>query len=643
VADLVLDEDVAQLFREQRLLEAAAIAESRGQWGVASAIYERACTWDRAARAALEAGDAIRGLSLAIEADDADLATRALARIPADSPSLPALGSRLRSRGRDAWAARVFEEAGQLAEAALAWEHSSTPERAAPLRERLGDPVGAAKALETALRRDPQSWTAAVALGELLLRYEKLEAAVRILQRVPAAAPERERAVRSLLPAVESLGLRGAIDDLTAEVSARGWSLEQEPLRAAPKRGARLFGRYDVVSEAASSPTARVLECVDVVRGERVAVKVFAGWDLRGGGRDAVARFDREVRAMRALDHPHIVPMLDFVAEGPAMVLSWMEGGTLEKLLAEGTAAIAPARAVEIATAVLSALGEAHRLGILHRDVKPANVLFDSAGGARLGDFGVAHLADLSTTATAGEFGTLAYMSPEQKEGRPATTRSDVFAVGVMLREMLTGDREGLGGIAPSQAHRGLSERHDLLVASLAAADPALRPPDAFSAREALSALPWPLLAEPVRRARPQKESAARGPGRLEEQPGGWWLDTWTGRPVERIPLHEATLARAQAFACADHPGLQGVLRVDRDGSAIWLEETAPAGRGPTEEERDLLRAALGALHAQGVAHGSVDAAHLGVTGEAGQLVLRFSLETAVASTDGDLDALVRL
>ena len=115
-------------------------------------------------------------------------------------------------------------------------------------------------------------------------------------------------------------------------------------------------------------------------------------------------------------------------------------GGTLERMLTT-TGALAPARAVEIASGMLAALGEAHRLGILHRDVKPANVLFDEAGGARLSDFGVAHLGDVSTTATAGVFGTLAYMSPEQREGRPATARSDVFAAGTMLREMLTGDR----------------------------------------------------------------------------------------------------------------------------------------------------------------------------------------------------------
>ena len=140
---------------------------------------------------------------------------------------------------------------------------------------------------------------------------------------------------------------------------------------------ARLFGRYEVLREVASSPSARVVECVDTVRTEHVAVKIFAGYDARGAGRDALARFEREVRVLGALDHPNVLPLRDYLPEGPALVLAWMTGGTLDDMLRKEP--IAPARAVEIAVAVLSALGEAHRVGVLHRDVKPANVLFDDA------------------------------------------------------------------------------------------------------------------------------------------------------------------------------------------------------------------------------------------------------------------------
>ncbi|HEX3344015.1 MAG TPA: serine/threonine-protein kinase, partial [Polyangiaceae bacterium] len=487
-----MDPDVTELVREERLLEAAALASARGDAVLASHLYERACDWANAASEALRSGDPGRALELAAEAGSDTLVAQAAARIAPGSAE--AVATRLSRRGHDRHAARLLEASGHPLDAARAWERSGDPVRAARLLEHADDPAGAARVLENALRRDPAAWAVAAALGALLARFGKHEAAVRILQRVPANAPERREALRHLVSALHRLGLARAAAEANAELGGPGGAnANEEGATGAPVRH-RIFGRYDVVREVASSASARVLECTDVVRGERVAVKVFAAWDTRGSGRDALARFEREVRTMRVLDHPNIVPLRDYVHEGPAIVLAWMPGGTLDGMLATA-GALAPARAVEIAAGVLEALGEAHRLGILHRDVKPANVLFDEAGGARLGDFGVAHLGDVSTTATAGIFGTLAYMSPEQREGRPATTRSDVFAAGTMLREMLTGERPMPGEpfrALPSAAHRELDARHDAVVARLTASDPADRPVDAFEARSALLGLPWP-------------------------------------------------------------------------------------------------------------------------------------------------------
>ncbi len=627
--------------REERLLEAAALAETLGDFGRASAIYEKACAWGAAARTALEARDMARALELAIDAGDEALAGRALGSVASEPATLEAIATRLSARGRDAWAARLLEAAGKQADAAAAWERAGEAVRAAELTEKAGDPVRAAKLLEVALRRNPRDWRVTVELGALLTRYDRLEGAVRVLQRVPEAAPERRQAVGLLASALGTMGMKSAAEDLASEAAAKGWSLHPEPqergaVRPAAATRAPLFGRYEVVREAASSATARVLECFDMVRGERVAVKVFSGWAARGEGRDAVARFDREVRAMRALDDPHIVPMLDFVSEGPAIVLPWMPGGTLEELLGRSEP-MAPARAAEIAGAVLSALGEAHRIGILHRDVKPANVLFDAAGGARLSDFGVAHLGDISTTATAGAFGTLAYMSPEQRGGRAATARSDVFSVGVILQEMLTGSRDSPGNSGaprPSEVHRGLDERHDRLVASMTASDASARPPDAFAARDSLAALHWPSTADPLRQRRKDRPQATREGSRMEMAPDGLWVDAWTGRRVERVILTEGTLARARAFARADHPGLQTVLRVDRGSGTIWFDASPVAmpHRPLTTEEREALAGALAALHATGVPHGSVDRAHLALT-RAGAIILRFEPEVGPGAT----------
>jgi serine/threonine-protein kinase len=352
---------------------------------------------------------------------------------------------------------------------------------------------------------------------------------------------------------------------------------------------------------------------------------------------------------MRALDHPNVVPLRDVVAEGPAIVLAWMSGGTLERMLS-ATGALAPARAVEIAASLLSALGDAHRLGILHRDVKPSNVLFDDAGGARLSDFGVAHLGDLSTTATAGVFGTLAYMSPEQREGRPSTARSDLFSVGVILREMLTGERPGPTEpprLRPSHAHRELTAEHDAIVDRMAAREPLERPSDAFEARRMLTALAWPVTADS------RATGAARGDGRSSGWPGAARLeagpdgrtvvDGWTEREIERVPLGEDVVAHARAFAIADHPALQTVLRVAREDDSLWLEALRgdALDRPLTAEERARLAAGLLALHGAGATHGRVDRAHVVVT--QGGVVLRFRAPDPAAREADDRLALARL
>jgi serine/threonine-protein kinase len=648
-----MDPDVARLVREERLLEAAQLAADRGDARTASALYERACEWARAATEALRAGDALRALDLASQTDDEGLCERVLSTVAADSAGVDSLATRLERRGRSKLAARLLEIAGRNAEAAAAWQRAGNAARAGELLDALGDAAGAMRALEAGLKRDRQDWRAAVALGALLVRVGKNEAAVRVLQRIPESVPERRDALAPLEEALQHLGLVSAAKDVGDELAALGGPRTGPP-RAATETSAQarvlLFGRYEVVREIASSPSARVLECVDLAAGERVAVKLFAGWDARGSGRDALARFEREARTMRALDHPNIVPLRDVVPDGPALVLAWMNGGTLERLLST-TGRLAPERAVEIASSLLSALGDAHRLGILHRDVKPSNVLFDDVGGARLTDFGVAHLGDLSTTATAGVFGTLAYMSPEQREGRPATPRSDLFSVGVMLREMLSGERPDAGQASPaspSRSHRELSATHDALVDRMTAADPGERPRDAFEARRELASMTWPGVVDPGAPAQgPQSElrsSSWASTSRLQPGPEGLLVDGWTGRAIELVPLSDASLARARAFARADHPALQGVLRIAREDDTLWLEAVREdrLRRQLTVAERQRLGEAIRALHAAGGVHGSVDREH--VAGDGDSILLRFGAppSAALGPADDDL-ALARL
>lgn len=648
-----MDADVERLVREERLVAAAELAASRGDHATASTLYERACAFASAAREALAADDPTRALPLALEGKDEATASAALPGITKDPARAEKLAHHLERRGDHLWAARLFEALGQATAAAKAFERAGDGLRAAALLEAGGDVVSAARVLEAQARREPGRAAVHVALGALLHRYGKTDAAIRALQRVPAAAPERRAALTVLLPAFDRLGLSSARVEAARELDALGGPLElgtPSPRPVAVRT--RVFGRYEVVREVASSPSARVLECFDGVRNERVAVKIFAGYDARGAGRDAFARFEREVQVLGTLDHPNIVPLRDYVPEGPALVLAWMSGGTLEQKLAADP--VTPARAVEIAMAVLGALGEAHRLGIIHRDVKPANVLFDDAGVTRLGDFGVAHLGDLSATATAGVIGTLGYMSPEQREGRPASVRSDVYGVGAMLWEMLTGQKpraedsaEALR-VRPSAVHRDLDARHDALVLRLVAEHASDRPEDAFAARRELSALSWPDTIEraavSIRPEKPLSERPARGRLVPTDLPAVF-RDNVLERDVVLLALEPRTLARVAAFARADHPALQSVLRVDRDGGVVWLAAPrgAPLEGKLAEAQSRTLREALERLHAAGETHGAIDRAHVRVDAN-GEVVLAFAPAPPPTSTP-DLDqlALARL
>jgi eukaryotic-like serine/threonine-protein kinase len=613
-----VDADVLELVRTQRLLEAARLSSERGDAATASALFERACEWRSAAHEALRAGEVLRGLELAVRGGDEPTAHEAIARLAADAIASDRAAAYLARRGHHRWAAATLEACGRIADAARSWERAGEFARAGALFERAGEPAHAARVLEAALRRDPSAARAAVALGSLLVRFGKDEAGVRVLQRVPATASERRDALPLLAGALRRLGMDAAASEAALELAALGGANPVGPVGATET--APFHGRYAFVRPIASSARARVLEALDRARNERVAIKVYASGDARGPDRAmtaAVARLEHDVRALRAIDHPSIVPVRE-LAPGPSVVMAWMEGGTLEQRLAEGP--VAPALAAEIAGAILAALGEAHRVGVLHRDVKASNVLFDASGAARLSDFGAAHAADASATVTLGDLNVLAYASPEQREGREVTARSDLFAVGVLLEEMLTGRRPGSAPrrVLPSEANPSLDPRHDAAVASLTSTEVRARPTDAFQARDMLLALPWPreatrpIGATHVVDDRRASESAAED--RLSRQPDGRWLDVWTGRRVELAPLTEDSLERARLFTRADHPALQPVLRVDRERGCLWLAACEPSIDRPLSfTERARIEGAVDALHGAGAARGRVTATRFGI------------------------------
>jgi len=226
----------------------------------------------------------------------------------------------------------------------------------------------------------------------------------------------------------------------------------------------------------------------------------------------------------------------------------------------------------------------------------------------------------------------------------------------VVLREMLTGERPHPDGasaafadapsLPPSQAHRGLDDRHDAVIARMTAQDSSSRPADAFEAIALLRALPWPATVDPMGAGTiaERKPSSPLEGTRLQTGPDESLVDIWTERTIERVPLSDRTLARARLFAIAGHPTLQLVLRVDREAGMIWLAGARgrPVDRPLRHGERADLEAAIAALHAAGGVHGHIDTAHVVVDDEAGATLL-FDAEDAATNADGDWQALARL
>jgi serine/threonine protein kinase len=184
----------------------------------------------------------------------------------------------------------------------------------------------------------------------------------------------------------------------------------------------------------------------DAQTGQPVAIKALKP-DLVAEYPDAVARFVREGEALRRLKHPNIVRIVAAVEDKGKqyLVMEYVEGGSLRNLMDE-QGALPITRALEIAIDLANALFHAHRQGIVHRDLKPTNVLLARDAAPRLTDFGVAYVAGSTClTDTGMRIGTVNYFSPEACAGEKLDERADIWALGVMLYEMLTGQRPFTG------------------------------------------------------------------------------------------------------------------------------------------------------------------------------------------------------
>ena len=203
--------------------------------------------------------------------------------------------------------------------------------------------------------------------------------------------------------------------------------------------GTRLGGRYRLEARIGQGGMSTVYRALDETLQRRVAVKLMNREVVSDSAQ--LERFRREARAVAQLNHPHIVGVIDAGEdEGrPYIVFEYVEGETLKERIRRGGRLPIP-EAVAYAIEIARALGAAHARHIVHRDVKPQNVLIDEEGSCKVTDFGIARTLDEEgLTADGRVLGTTDYVSPEQALGQPVTGQSDLYSLGVVLYEMLTG------------------------------------------------------------------------------------------------------------------------------------------------------------------------------------------------------------
>ena len=220
----------------------------------------------------------------------------------------------------------------------------------------------------------------------------------------------------------------------------------------APKR----FGRYEVQREIGEGAMGRVYRCFDPMMKRIVAVKTVKKEFLTRETREEyLRRFRREAQAAGRLSHPNIVSVFD-VGED-YFVMEYLEGSSLQVILRD-RGQIPVDEAVRILTPLADALDYAHRSGIVHRDIKPGNVFVLADGRPKLMDFGVAHLESSSMTAQGHFFGSPSYMAPEQVSGGQVAAAADLFSLGVVAYEMLTGHRPFEGASITAIMYRVVNE-----------------------------------------------------------------------------------------------------------------------------------------------------------------------------------------
>jgi serine/threonine-protein kinase len=261
------------------------------------------------------------------------------------------------------------------------------------------------------------------------------------------------------------------------------------------------LGKYTLRGTLGRGAMGTVYDGWDPAIDRRVAIKTVKLSDAEDEETaEALARFKREAQAAGRLSHPNIVGVYDYgeTAELAFIVMEFVEGRSLKSLL-DQEKRLPPAEAGTIMQQVLAGLGYSHARGVVHRDIKPANIMLTTEGQVKIADFGIARIESSSMTSVGTVMGTPAYMPPEQFLGEPVDARSDIYAAGVMLFHLLTGERPYEGSMtsimqkvlspdpAPLASARALlPSAFDAVIAGAMAKAPANRYPSAGAFAQAL-------------------------------------------------------------------------------------------------------------------------------------------------------------
>jgi serine/threonine-protein kinase len=325
--------------------------------------------------------------------------------------------------------------------------------------------------------------------------------------------------------------------------------------QSGPLAGTVLDGRYRVDTMIATGGMSAVYRGLDLRLDRPVALKIMES--RYAGDHQFLTRFQREARAVARLSDPAIVAVYDQGMDRcPYLVMELVEGGTLRELLRE-RGPMPPHAVAAVLGPVLRGLGVAHAAGLVHRDIKPENVLISDGGDVKIADFGLVRaVAEAKITSTSVILGTAAYLSPEQVSTGDADPRSDVYSVGILAYELLTGDTPFTGDTALTVAYRrmdhdvpppstvisGVPRQFDDLVLRATARDPAQRYTDAHDMADDLDEIVDELGLPPFRVPAPRNSAqhASLAMARAPEDP-----TVATARPVPAAPRqHTRELTR---------------------------------------------------------------------------------------------------